>query len=323
MLNKIRILFQYFCEAIDDASQAIRHNYLSPLEPKEKRDFYRIFILAHSIEKGLSLKNPRVMFGREKIISLMNLVRDCETMQISLPVQMATGALQQYRRKHENESDPLLDEIDRFVDIQCKKHQTTPLGGLKQITEENWDHHDGLGPLRGRYSCRSYLPTKIDEPTISSIIREASNAPSQCNRQSVRVHCYQSRSLIDKLLDLQGGASGFSESISNLFVVSSDLVAWGGPGQRNQAYVDASLFAMSLMLACQATGIATCPLNLAVRNKRERQIKACGDIPPSERLVMMIAFGLPDSENRQAAKSPRLQSSDLLTIHGPPKSTNS
>ena len=40
------------------------------------------------------------------------------------------------------------------------------------------------------------------------------------------------------LLDLQGGARGFAETVPTLFVITSEITAWGGPQQRNQPYVD-------------------------------------------------------------------------------------
>src|SRR5690606_36580790 len=120
----------------------------------------------------------------------------------------------------------------------------------------------------------STLPLEL----VHTVVKLAQYAPSQSNRQSTQVHLYQDRKQIDELLALQGGSRGFSEHVGNLFVVSSEIPAWGGPGQRNQPYVDAALFAMHLLTALHAKGIAACPLNLAVTNRTDRRIKAAGAI---------------------------------------------
>ncbi|WP_374120414.1 hypothetical protein [Mesorhizobium onobrychidis] len=76
------------------------------------------------------------------------------------------------------------------------------------------------------------------------MVRLAQGAPSQCNMQATRVYLYQGRHQIDQILALQGGARGFSQSISNLAIVTSDTRAWRGSNQRNQIYVDGALFLM-------------------------------------------------------------------------------
>jgi nitroreductase len=104
--------------------------------------------------------------------------------------------------------------------------------------------------------------------------------------------------------------------VGNLFVVSCDLAAWGGAQQRNQLYVDGALFSMALIYALHAAGIATCPLNLAVRNTQEKRIKAAAGIPQDQRLIMMIAVGTPIGDGGfKAAASPRRDTAEMLHIH--------
>jgi nitroreductase len=129
------------------------------------------------------------------------------------------------------------------------------------------------------------------------------------------VHAYQDRQRIQALLALQGGSRGFAESVGNLFVVSSEICAWGGPGQRNQAYVDGALFAMCLMFACRSMGWGACPLNLAIDHKTEDAIRRAGGIPAGERLIMMIAFGEPLAPDTKVAFSPRRPAAEIATLH--------
>jgi nitroreductase len=114
---------------------------------------------------------------------------------------------------------------------------------------------------------------------------------------------------------LQGGASGFVDGVYNLFVITSEVTAWGGYGQRNQGYVDCGLFAQQLLLASYANGVGMCPLNLAVDNAKEKKIKQAAKIHPRERLAMMISFGYPGQLDLKAARSARLPLRSVLKMH--------
>lgn len=69
------------------------------------------------------------------------------------------------------------------------------------------------------------------------------------------------------------------------------------------------------MLAFHSLGFGSCPLNLAVPNKIEKQIKLAGGIPKNERLIMMIAVGETARQGLKAAKSPRRDVSEIVTLH--------
>jgi nitroreductase len=102
---------------------------------------------------------------------------------------------------------------------------------------------------------------------------------------------------------------------SNLALISSELVAWGGAQQRNQPYVDGALFSMTFLLACQGEGYATCPSNLAITHKTENAIRSVAQIPAGEHLIMMIAFGKPPRDQTlKAAASPRRPLVEILKI---------
>ena len=310
MIGKLSKVFGYASEFGVDCVRAIKHNYQSPFEPRMERVHFRILILAHAIEKGLSLHDPRRMFGRAKIDELLNLMQVYGGHKPELPMRMALGALRQYHRMHEDLQNDLLERIAVQCDHFEKEYGLQPDGGTFAsgsigIDRPIWEQ---------RSSCRIYQPQKVDLQTVEQVIESASKAPSQCNRQSVRVHCYQNRQTIASLLQLQGGSTGFSEQVSNLFVISSKLVAWGGPNQRNQGFIDGGLFAMTLMLACHDKGLASCPLNLAVSNSREREIRTVGNIPHGHRLIMMLAFGYPAEPSFKAARSRRLEPSEIVTF---------
>lgn len=305
-----------FAEYGRDFSLYMKHNRFSPLANDRKRAYYKLIIETHSIEKGLSLSNPKPLFGKQKVRDIMALLGQYDSGYSSFPQEMALGALNTYVKVHRAQGvdDPLITDVEHFLE-----QQDTTSGelssGIRAFDFPLRDPSDASALLATRSSCRMFETRPIPAETLERIVSLAQRAPSQCNRQSSQVHVYQDPADIEKLLLLQGGSRGFAESVGNLMVVTSDVAAWSGPGQRNQPYVDGALFAMGLLLAAHSLDLLGCPLNLAVTNAVERQIKDTGRIPEDERLIMMIAIGYPKNGSLTVASSPRRALSEVFHLH--------
>lgn len=317
MFDKLFKVAGIFSEALRDATLFLRFNSYSPFVDKSRRAFYKILIEAHTIEKGLALPNPKPLFGKEKIRFVMNALSHYDIRHSPVPAHMSLGALDAYVNFHAKAglSDPFLDEIAGYLKTWETKLPRPWKGGTRDYSF-NGQPPDTLQHLMAsRSSIRTMRSTPLDPDLIVQAISLAQLAPSQCNRQASRVHAYQDPARIQELLALQGGSRGFADSVGNLFVVSSEICAWGGPGQRNQAYVDGALFAMCLMFACRSMGWGACPLNLAIDHRTESAIRRVGGIPAGERLVMMIAFGEPSAPETRVAFSPRRPAAEIATLH--------
>lgn len=317
MLNKFQKASLFISEFVADAFSYMRYCNISPVQDENRRLFYRILIEAHALEKGLSLKKTRPFFGKTKIIFLKEALLRYDLSYSRLPAEMTCGVFRAYLQFHKDNGhfSSVLDELDAYVERYVVKNSIEPNGGLREFGENDCPEAPASSQLLlSRHSTRSYQDNCLAGSEVNQIVRMAQSAPSQCNRQSSKVYFYQEREDIDHLLKLQSGAAGFSQDVNNLFVISSDIIAWGGAQQRNQAYIDGALFAMNLMLACHSYGVATCPLNLAVTHRVEKAIKRVGNIGVDERLVMMISAGYPVNKNiRKVTKSPRRPLDEILT----------
>jgi len=317
MLSKLLKVTGIFSEALRDAALFLRFNSYSPFVDKSRRAFYKIIIEAHTIEKGLSLPNPKPLFGKDKIRFVMAALSRYDLQHSPIPAHMSLGALDAYVNFHAKAgtTDPLLDEIAGYLKGWEARLPKPWKGGTRDYSFNGQPPNSLQQLMASRSSIRTMRATPLDPDRIYEAISLAQLAPSQCNRQSSRVHAYQDPARIRELLALQGGSRGFAESVGNLFVVSSEICAWGGPGQRNQAYVDGALFAMCLMFACRSMGWGACPLNLAINHKTESAICRVGGIPAGERLIMMIAFGEPLAPDTKVAFSPRRPAAEIATLH--------
>lgn len=320
-MSNFFLVIKYLLEFFYDFYQSIRYNSYSPFESKELRIYYRLIIATHTIEKGLSLSEMKPLFGKSKFKHLRQLVGEYDYTFSSFPLQKLIGALNDYIFKHQKMKieDPFLSELESWRDALKLKVTDCPNGGYKRsediVIQSETKRKEAISFLGSRFSFRNFNNQSIDSHLIHNIVELAQNAPSQCNRQSSKVHCYQNKETIKLLLGLQGGSVGFSHRVSNLFIISSESTAWGGLGQRNQTYVDGALFSQMLMLSLQAFGLVCCPLNLAVPNKKENQIKKMAGIHQRERLIMMIAFGKYNQNELKAARSPRVQVNSILINH--------
>lgn len=317
MIGKLAKVAGIFSEALRDAALFLRFNSYSPFADKSKRAFYKIIIEAHTIEKGLSLQQPRLLFGKDKVRFVMNALSRYDIGHSPVPAHMSLGALEAYLNFHTRAgaTDPLLDEISAYLKQWETRLPKPWKGGTRDYSFDGQPAGDLQQLIASRSSVRTLRNAPIDADRILEVIALAQQAPSQCNRQATRVHTYQDPALIRELLALQGGSRGFAESVGNLFVVSSEICAWGGPGQRNQAYVDGALFAMCLLLACRSMGWGACPLNLAIDHRTESAIRRAGGIPDGERLILMIAFGEPSAPETKVAFSPRRPPAEIATLH--------
>lgn len=317
MLDKLLKVTGIFSEAMRDAFVFLRFNSYSPFVDKSRRAFYKIIIEAHTIEKGLSLPDPKLLFGRDKIRFVMAALSRYDIRHSPVPAHMSLGALDAYVNFHARAgmTDPLLDEITGYLKTWEARLPRPWKGGTRDYSFNGHPPGTLQHLMASRSSIRTLRTTPLAPDQILEAIAIAQLAPSQCNRQSSRVHAYQDPARIKELLALQGGSRGFADSVGNLFVVSSEICAWGGPGQRNQAYVDGALFAMCLMFACRSMGWGACPLNLAINHKTESAIRRAGGIPAGERLIMMIAFGEPLAPETRVAFSPRRPAAEIATFH--------
>lgn len=169
--------------------------------------------------------------------------------------------------------------------------------------------------VNSRHSVRQYSSEKVNPKLLESSALMASKTPSVCNRQAFKVRFYTDKEKVNELLKHQNGNKSFRNEIPVLSVVSVDLRFFEGAGERNQAYIDGGLFAMSLVYGLHFNGLGTCFLNWSVKHDVDRRFRNASLIPDNEVIITLLSVGNMKDEFK-VATSPRKRFDDLCEIIG-------
>ena len=308
-IKLVRLQAHLVSDHLYDARRYRRWSHGTDADKTQAQALHAIYKSYHGVEKGLSLRAPRPGFGVDKIAFLMEKLRAYRAKFDPDGVPAATSALQSYRAfnaDHQIENPALETFLDATPDDQT--------GGTHPVTRADiLAATQSTGPafFWARHSVRQYADTPVAMELITAAVDMARKTPSVCNRQGGRVHVFENAA---EALSWQPGNGGFGHLASRALVVTADLQAFSGTGERNQPFVDGGMFAMSLLYALHAQGLGACPLAWSMRADKDRAMRKALGIPDSEAVIMMISVGhLP--QTLAVAKSHRLPLDHFMVTH--------
>ena len=275
-----------------------------------------ILAAAHIIERGLSLPEPRLGYGKAKIESLIGVIRKYVSDGLSLDSLAYTNSvavLRSYCEYHKDHGHDL-GELGRKID-EIVPQQTTD-AGYEVFSSDKYKalaQGDFRSCALSRYSVRAYGGEPVSEKKVVDALEISRKTPSVCNRQSWKAYWIKSEDAKARLMILQNGHTGFGYQVDSFLVVTTDLSTFIYAEERNQSFVDGGLYAMSLLYSLHYVGLGACSLNWSVSEKTDRKLKSELDIPSNENIIVVIAIGsLPDEV--RVAKSCRKTVSDTLVV---------
>ncbi len=305
---RMRRMFAY------DRARFLRH---SPLSRETKAGALASIIMTyHIVEKGLTMPDMRLGFGREMILSLTAALNDFADKYGTDEPQFrdAVAVIAEYRKVHAEAEFALDAERERAISSLLERVPVEPSHQIEMTRERYWADLDAPFEIfsASRHSVRNFSGS-VSVEQIRAAVALANNAPSACNRQYMRVHCVTDRETVRECLALQNGNRGFGHLADKLLVLTADLRAvWGT--ERNDLYTNAGIYLMNLCYALHKNKVAHCMLNWSTSPKNDLALRKILNIPAPESVVVLIACGdVP--EKFKLASSPRKSVDETLVLH--------
>lgn len=272
----------------------------------------------HALEKGLAMEEPRAGFGQRYIPIVLAGIAELERSgHARFATGGARGCLAAYVDYHDARGLPLPAQFETELRaIAAEMKGQTFSGGSVTLTrteiEEatNFDYANFVGT---RYSVRHFTGATVSPDTIRRAVALAIKTPRTCNREMRRVYAAYETNLRNHVLSFHLGNKGFGHKLGALLIVTADLRELYEIAERNQAWIDGGLFAMSLVYALHSARLGTCMLNWSVDYNHDQRFRKEFDIPENEVIITFIGVGhVPDIFEVAASPGPSVD--EVLSV---------
>jgi nitroreductase len=311
LIFRISQNYKFYKEGFLDYRRYFIFSYKRSKMEHLESDIVRLY---HVLEKGLSMTEFRPRFGQTVVEDLILKLKSFELLWKGLDspqIMAAKSSLKNYLIRHQT----LRVDISDFLkpeDISQFESVPTELSGVRPYEKQSDNELNiFLKILRSRTSLRSFDHNRIPaQNVIRKVVEAALSAPSVCNRQTARIYAYTGEAA-QRILSMQNGCRGFRQNIPLVMVVTCDMRYFVGSIERYQPWIDGGIFGMSLLLALHGYGLGAVPLNWAVTNERDRELRKVGKIRDHDRIIMLVGCGYPQ-ENAFVTASPRRSAENVL-----------
>lgn len=293
-LQKIRLHYL----AYRDIRRFSRYAAFSVFDDSYDQLCARIMYNVHAIEKGLSRgKNMRAGFGREALTNLNDALVVYSGKAYSRETYtyiQGRSIVHRYIDAHGKDAGLDLSTLDVVDQSFHVGRDTFDAAGTKTIYAKDKLNNSSKGFYalsQGRSSVREFSGERIDIEKIRNVLRNAGKTPSVCNRQGWHVYVVTDKEKMQETLRLQRGFKGYPTLPECVLVIAVTNSAFLSPVERNEAFVDGGLFAMSVIYGLECESLAAVPLNAMMNAADERGVRALINVHDSEQIIMFVAVG--------------------------------
>lgn len=315
--KRLSLLYYFLFErSFDREVQAVLAGRLIHIQEakKNKANYFLLIRNIHRIEKGLLMRPRKEIFAKDYITETIDnyegIYKQHENEQKNPQLKWFYDVLSEYFN-NVNVSDPVISTAKQRFD------KTTLDSSLVQATSKSIPYYriecnrssityDQFYLLsKQRRSVRWFINKPVPRALIDCAVLAASQAPSACNRQPFEFRIFDDPSLVKQVVTIPMGTRGYEHSIPVMMVIVGNLDAYFNERDRHIIYIDASLAAMSLMLALETMGLSSCSLNWPDIEERERKMEKFLNLEKHQRPIMCMGIGYPDPEGQVAYSEKR------------------
>ena len=254
----------------------------------------------HIIEKGMSMRDTRHGFGKEKVTALIQRLRTYNKLYgtddssfIDYPLSTIKAYIEY--QHHDNiditKIETLFKQLCKEVNISIE-NLSSPAGiELVQSKDlQQWAKGNFSSLLHSRHSLRYFKEGLPSREQLDTALYLAARTPSACNRQAWHTHIFFNDD-VHEILRMQEGCNGFSDDIHCCIVVTADMKGFLGH-EPFQCYIDGGLYAQNLINSLHYIGLGTIPLSCGFLNDKLHKIQKKFNIPHNEVLIVIIGVGV-------------------------------
>ena len=297
--------YTFFSRKFDREHRSVMKGMLQNFKASKEGKLYSYQLIryVHALEKGLSMKKRRDVFALDYIQEAISIYENLLSMGDRSPFSrdQLTWADNIFTAYFEVTSGhEIIDKAKaKFINLK-EVYGETPKVYVPRMKSEleasGVNYEQFLSLTHQRRSVRWYRFEKVPDEIIDKALEAANQSPSACNRQPFQFRIFNDPERLKSLVYLPSGTKGFAENIPNLVIVVGDLSAYRYEHDRHAIYIDASLAAMSFILALETLGISSCPLNWPDLKIREKKMARELTLKSWERPLFCISFGYPDPQ---------------------------
>lgn len=267
---------------------------------------------AHRLEKCLTT-TPFLSFkGRSTFLVLTSLLTSLPPSLNSLSSSQLTYCLSLIDDYSKRCNDASVTSVRDSTYAYFSQYVSAPTYSpeYRTVTSASFGN-EYLKFVESRVSTRYFTNKVPDESLIRSAISTARHTPSACNRQPWRVQLIYDSRRINFFRRIHNGFSASSQNLSCLIVVLYDNSSYKFPIEMHQAFGDASMFSLNLLLSLQSLGMCACPLNANLPLFAKLKLYRTFNIDFKYRIALFIAVGYVDN-SILAPLSPKLTVDELI-----------
>ena len=217
----------------------------------------------HIVEKGLSMPNRRLGFGKE---ALKSLISKCNTYEQKYgcnneQFQYAISIIKEYHDLHEENHFNLEKELQESINNILAKHDVP---AAKQIEMSKEDFFASSAESFDKFSLSRHsmrhFSGSVELNRILDSLELAKHAPSACNKQIIKSYIITKSDMVQTILDMQQGNRGFGHLIDKVIVITTRYCGCTRYSDRFYPFVDAGIYTMNLLYALHYNQIGAIPL---------------------------------------------------------------
>lgn len=267
----------------------------------------KIRLLVHSLEKGLSVKEQKPDFGKDKVSNLLDLLQlyqACDENPDPQVVVLAKAVLGSYAHNRITFGE----DISFIPEVMQEKNT---LAGSVEYTRQ--PSQEFFHIAQNRHSIRTFSSDPISTERLFSAVKLAQTAPSACNRQATHVFACTDPEKIHQVVTKHGGMRGFTNP-GAILAITGNLRLYQNEYERNTVFVDGGIFLMNLLYALNANDLAACPIIWGAEPDNDSFLYRLLDIPESNEIISLVVVGNYPNEAVNIPCSLKRETNDIFHL---------